>query len=49
MVLLISQLMSIGMNLRWGDPLGAIVMFPFMAQKGIQLLIDEGKNDYVDE
>jgi len=49
MVLLISQLVSIGMELQWGDPLGAIVMFPFMMQKGIQILIDEGKNEYVEE
>ena len=49
MVLLISQLVSIGMDMRWGDPLGAIVMFPFMMQKGIQILIDEGKNEYVEE
>ena len=49
MVLLISQLISIGMQIRWGDPLGAIVMFPFMMQKGIQILIDEGKNEYVEE
>jgi divalent metal cation (Fe/Co/Zn/Cd) transporter len=49
MVLLISQLMSYAMNLRWGDPLGAVVMFPFMAQKGIQILLEEGKNEYVED
>lgn len=49
MVLLISQLMSYGMNLRWGDPLGALVMFPFMAQKGIQILLEEGKHEYVED
>jgi hypothetical protein len=48
MVLLISQLMNIGMNLNWGDALGAVVMVPFMIQKGIQILTEEGKNDYQD-
>jgi divalent metal cation (Fe/Co/Zn/Cd) transporter len=49
MVLLISQLVNIGMELRWGDPVGALVMFPFMMQKGIQILLDEGKNEYVED
>ncbi len=49
MVLLISMLMSYAMNLRWGDPLGALVMFPFMAQKGIQILLEEGKHEYVED
>jgi len=49
MVLLIALLMTYGMNLRWGDPLGALVMFPFMAQKGIQILLEEGKHEYVED
>jgi divalent metal cation (Fe/Co/Zn/Cd) transporter len=49
MVLLIALLMSYGMDLGWGDPLGALVMFPFMAQKGIQILIEEGKHEYVED
>jgi divalent metal cation (Fe/Co/Zn/Cd) transporter len=49
MVLLIALLMSHGMGLRWGDPLGALVMFPFMAQKGIQILLEEGKHEYVED
>ncbi len=49
MVLLIALLMSYGMNLRWGDPIGALVMFPFMAQKGIQILLEEGKHEYVED
>ena len=49
MVLLISMLMSYAMNLRWGDPLGSIVMFPFMAQKGIQILVEEGRHEYVED
>jgi len=49
MVLLIALLMTYGMNLRWGDPLGALIMFPFMAQKGIQILLEEGKHEYVED
>jgi divalent metal cation (Fe/Co/Zn/Cd) transporter len=49
MVLLIAMLMSYAMNLRWGDPLGSLVMFPFIAQKGIQILIEEGKHEYVED
>jgi len=49
MVLLIAMLMTYAMNLRWGDPLGALVMFPFIAQKGIQILLEEGKHEYVED
>lgn len=49
MVLLIALLMNHGMNLGWGDPLGALVMFPFIAQKGIQILLEEGKHEYVED
>ena len=49
MVLLIALLMNAGMDLPIGDPLGALVMVPFMAQKGIQILIDDGKNEYVED
>jgi divalent metal cation (Fe/Co/Zn/Cd) transporter len=49
MVLLIALLMSYGMSLPWGDPLGALVMFPFMAQKGIQILLEEGKHEYLED
>ena len=49
MVLLIALLLNSGMDLGWGDPLGAIVMFPFMAQKGIQILLEEGKHEYVED
>jgi hypothetical protein len=49
MVLLISMLLNVGMDMRWGDPLGALVMFPFMAQKGIQILLEEGKHEYVED
>src|SRR5215831_489282 len=49
MVLLIGMLMSYAMDLRWGDPLGALVMVPFIAQKGIQILVEEGKHEYVED
>jgi hypothetical protein len=49
MVLLIAMLLNVGMDIRWGDPVGALVMFPFMAQKGIQILLDEGKHEYVED
>jgi len=49
MVLLIALLTNAGMDLGWGDPVGALVMFPFMAQKGIQILIEEGRRDYVED
>ena len=49
MVLLIALLMSYGMSVGWGDPLGALVMFPFVAQKGIQILLEEGKHEYVED
>ena len=49
MVLLIALLLNAGMDLRWGDPLGALVMFPFIAQKGIQILLEEGKHEYVED
>ncbi len=38
MVLLIGLLVNAGMGHWWGDPLGAVVMCPFIAQKGIQVL-----------
>jgi divalent metal cation (Fe/Co/Zn/Cd) transporter len=49
MVLLIAMLLNIGMGFGWGDPLGALVMFPFVAQKGIQILLEEGKHEYVED
>lgn len=49
LVLLIALLLNSGMDLRWGDPVGALVMFPFMAQKGIQILLEEGKHEYVED
>ena len=49
MVLLIALLLNSGIDLSWGDPLGALVMFPFMAQKGIQILLEEGKHEFVED
>jgi divalent metal cation (Fe/Co/Zn/Cd) transporter len=49
MVLLVSLLVHSGMGFQWGDAVGGLVMFPFLAQKGIQILIDEGKQEYVEE
>jgi len=49
MVLLISLLLNAGMNMPVGDALGALVMFPFLAQKGIQILIEEGRREYVED
>lgn len=49
MVLLVALLINAGMGFRWGDAVGGLVMFPFLAQKGLQILIDEGKQEYVEE
>ena len=42
MVLLVALLIHSGMGFRWGDAAGGLVMVPFLAQKGLQILIDEG-------
>ena len=49
MVLLVALLINRGMGFRWGDAVGGLVMFPFLVQKGLQILIDEGKQEYVEE
>jgi hypothetical protein len=49
MVLLIALLVHAGMDFRWGDSLGALVMVPFLAQKGIQILLEEGTSEYVED
>jgi divalent metal cation (Fe/Co/Zn/Cd) transporter len=49
MVLLVAMLIHYGMGFHWGDPLGGLVMVPFLAQKGLQILIEEGKQEYVEE
>jgi hypothetical protein len=48
-VLLVALLINSGMGMHWGDAVGGLVMVPFLAQKGLQILIDEGKQDYVEE
>lgn len=49
MVLLVGLLVQSGMDYWWGDPLGAIVMAPFVAQKGIQIILDEDRREYVED
>jgi hypothetical protein len=49
MVLLVAMLINVEMGFRWADAVGGLVMFPFLAQKGLQILIDEGKQEYVEE
>jgi hypothetical protein len=49
MVLLVALLVNHGMGYPWGDGVGGLVMFPFLAQKGLQILIEEGKQEYVEE
>lgn len=49
MVLLVALLIHSGMGFQWGDAAGGLVMVPFLAQKGLQILIDEGKQEYVEE
>ena len=49
MVLLISLLLNAGRDFVWGDALGALIMVPFLAQKGIQILIEEGSSEYVED
>lgn len=40
MVLLIGLLVRTGMERWWGDAVGALVMAPFILQKGIQILVE---------
>ena len=49
MVLLVALLVNRGMGFRWGDAVGGLIMFPFLAQKGLQILIDEGNQEYVED
>jgi len=49
LVLLIALLLNAGGNFSSGDALGALVMFPFLAQKGIQILIEEGRREYAED
>ena len=49
MVLLIGLLVNSGMQHWWGDPLGALVMCPFIIQKGIQILIGKREIEFVDD
>ncbi len=49
MVLLVALLIHRGMGYAWGDAVGGLVMLPFLVQKGLQILIDEGKQEYVED
>ncbi len=49
LVLLISLLVNSRMDLWWGDGLGAIVMAPFLVQKGIQILVGSATSKFVEE
>ena len=49
MVLLIGLLVNSGMQHWWGDPLGAIVMCPFIVQKGLQILVEHKEMEFQEE
>ena len=49
MVLLIGLLVNAGMQHWWGDPLGAIVMSPFIVQKGLQMLVANREMEFSDD
>jgi divalent metal cation (Fe/Co/Zn/Cd) transporter len=49
MVLLIGLLINAGTRHWWGDPLGAIVMSPFIVQKGIQMLVESRDMEFVED
>ena len=49
LVLLISLLVNARMDLWWGDGLGAIIMAPFILQKGIQILVGKPTSKFVDD
>lgn len=49
MVLLIGLLIHSGMQYWWGDPLGAIVMGPFIVQKGIQMLAENRDMEFEED
>ena len=46
LVLLISLLIRSGMERWWGDSLGAIMLAPFIIQKGIQILVDDKQPEF---
>ena len=46
MVLLIGLLINVGMERWWGDGVAAIVMSPFIVQKGIQILMEASPGEF---
>lgn len=49
MVLLIGLLINLGMQYWWGDPAGAVVMSPFIIQKGLQILAENRDMEFVED
>lgn len=49
MVVLIGLLINAGMQYWWGDPLGAIVISPFVIQKGIQILVANREMEFAED
>jgi hypothetical protein len=49
MVLVIGLLINSGMQHWWGDPLGTIVMCPFIIQKGLQMLIENKDMEFEED
>lgn len=49
MVLLIGLLINVGMERWWGDGVAAIVMSPFVVQKGVGILMDASPGEFEEE
>ncbi len=49
MVLLIGLLINLGMQHWWGDALGAVVMSPFIIQKGLTILSENREMEFVED
>lgn len=49
MVLLISLLVNAGMERGWGDAAGAIIMAPFILQKGIGMFLEHGAPEFAED
>jgi len=49
LVLLVGLLLNAGMDLGWGEAAAALVTVPFMAQKGIQILLEEERPQYAED
>jgi hypothetical protein len=49
LLLLVGLLLNAGMDLAWGEAAAAAATVPFMAQKGIQILLEEERPKYVED